>query len=749
MPKISPSTPKRIYDAMTYTISPIKYLFKAMQPSADPDDTPSAGSSSSSSPGGSTQASTRAQTHYRRRQIPTSRREVQRQNSLRKERSFRINERSNHANLPVEKLGAATAAAIAQNISVLDPSHNIIAVQLNKMLQNRNVLTEELADSSLADIFQVPISPSAPQTSNVQTGPLPTAAPAPRNLQPRSLHAPRRSIRLHQADRDRKQEEAARAFALKKSQEAERRKLEEELGNFRTKYHQHAGDAEQGLSQSQQFLDSLNQDLIRARSLHAGLHLPDAQRFHSFSNDVRLNSMYEDAVDSYHEALKTGKAFVNALESLINVVERRTTSWLRLRSILSSMYQSFHNTGTGKDATLALFKEVKQRQRDCSEMKPLTSTEEKVELLAQTYKVAFELAQFKQQAYDGEIVRIMEERRRIERERALQEEIEATRMQEEKRTREAEVLRERERERVMAAHWAAEQQREEARYHLEQAARRTAEAELFAQQQAAYRAQAEWEKEQILQEARSHFASYQGQHQHHQQSAGPIPVDVSMRTVCDEPEPQYNFNDISMADCTAPPPPRQEAPSPQPTPQPRQEAPRPQPTPHQEVPRPQAPPPSRQEIPRPQAAPQPTYRPRPAPAQEVPQPAPPPRVAPYPEPSTSGRITRQQRVALHEARWKVLRGSDNIPPISFRQMPWPVLSDAARPSDLTKEAFEAFYQAAASGKSRARVIKEALLRFHPDKFSKLEAKIQVGALDDVRAGMALVIHYLNDIKNDD
>ncbi|KAF9040140.1 hypothetical protein BJ165DRAFT_1407257 [Panaeolus papilionaceus] len=138
----------------------------------------------------------------------------------------------------------------------------------------------------------------------------------------------------------------------------------------------------------------------------------------------------------------------------------------------------------------------------------------------------------------------------------------------------------------------------------------------------------------------------------------------------------------------------------------------------------------------------------PAPAQEVPRPAPPPRIAPYPEPSTSSRITRQQRVALHEAIWKVLRGSDNIPPISFRQIPWPVLSDAARPSNLTEEAFEAFYQAAASAKSRARVVKQALLRFNPDKFSKLEA-IQVGALDDVRAGTSLVIHYLNDIKNDD
>ncbi|PPQ64918.1 hypothetical protein CVT24_008258 [Panaeolus cyanescens] len=110
-------------------------------------------------------------------------------------------------------------------------------------------------------------------------------------------------------------------------------------------------------------------------------------------------------------------------------------------------------------------------------------------------------------------------------------------------------------------------------------------------------------------------------------------------------------------------------------------------------------------------------------------------------------MTDEQRVSLYDARWKVLRSQDNIAPLTFDQMPWPVLSAVTSLKGLNGKQFALFYEAAAKGRSHARVIKEALLRFHPDKFANLEPKIHPDALADVRSGMELVIHYLNDIKN--
>ncbi|PPQ79965.1 hypothetical protein CVT24_003751, partial [Panaeolus cyanescens] len=559
-----PITPSKASRAIVYTLSPIKFIInKVLAPAAEP----SGSSPSTSSPGGSTLRSPPP----RRRPAAAARREVQRQNSLRKERSFRINERSSVSTLPVERLGEATAAAV-QSMGT-DPTGIIIAEQVNKLFQARNAINEQLAGTSLADISQhqpfvpTPLRPSVGPTRHTPTTAAARQRPYP--LQPKTM--PRRSARLNPMELERKKEEAARAFLakqLREKQEAERKQEEEDLARYQINYREYVQEVDAGLNANEKWLDTLKSYLQQAQMLCNALDYPVSCHL-DYPQYGSLLALRREALDAYKNAMKAGNILMGEQDVLIATVEARSASWIKLRSSFSSLHTSFYSAIAKKDETLALLKEVKQRQQECFGFESLTETEEKLQHLAQVFKNALELARAKNEACEAEKLRIMDAIERAARERELQEELHRLRVLQEQRRAEEEARRVQEREREMAACLEAERERAEVLRRLEEAARLAAEARRVAEEQAAYRAQAEWEKEQILRAAQAEWereqmlkqaqaqymysGGYQGYGQH--TDYVPADADASMRTACNEELPRFTFtySDISMADCTAQP----------------------------------------------------------------------------------------------------------------------------------------------------------------------------------------------------
>ncbi|KAI0035459.1 hypothetical protein K488DRAFT_83036 [Vararia minispora EC-137] len=106
------------------------------------------------------------------------------------------------------------------------------------------------------------------------------------------------------------------------------------------------------------------------------------------------------------------------------------------------------------------------------------------------------------------------------------------------------------------------------------------------------------------------------------------------------------------------------------------------------------------------------------------------------------RERRQRRAAAarasYEARWRALVQGEG--PVRFADVPWPVF-DADADGEPTPESVGAFLRAD-DGRARDR-LRQALLRFHPDKFDgRLMPRVVPDDRDAVRQAVAAVARAL-------
>ncbi|TCD68175.1 hypothetical protein EIP91_011453 [Steccherinum ochraceum] len=99
------------------------------------------------------------------------------------------------------------------------------------------------------------------------------------------------------------------------------------------------------------------------------------------------------------------------------------------------------------------------------------------------------------------------------------------------------------------------------------------------------------------------------------------------------------------------------------------------------------------------------------------------RRAPPPQASQDDTLARaRQWYATYEQKWAALQSPTLVEgPVYFNQVPWPVTFTLTCPAEITKEAISTFLfhecRPDIAGKSKKKVIRSEILRFHPDKFN--------------------------------
>jgi hypothetical protein len=88
----------------------------------------------------------------------------------------------------------------------------------------------------------------------------------------------------------------------------------------------------------------------------------------------------------------------------------------------------------------------------------------------------------------------------------------------------------------------------------------------------------------------------------------------------------------------------------------------------------------------------------------------------------------EEQLRLYDAKWHALKTCDDLPPIDGSNLPWPVLDIRVTClDDITYHRVKAFVfhplRPGMEGKSRRDRLKMDLLKWHPDKFSKILGKV--------------------------
>ncbi|KDR72643.1 hypothetical protein GALMADRAFT_73675 [Galerina marginata CBS 339.88] len=124
--------------------------------------------------------------------------------------------------------------------------------------------------------------------------------------------------------------------------------------------------------------------------------------------------------------------------------------------------------------------------------------------------------------------------------------------------------------------------------------------------------------------------------------------------------------------------------------------------------------------------------------EEVPvrSPSPPP-----PFPTTNAEI-----YALYKAKWNTFK-SGQASQLTFTQLPWPVLFDAAGPGDITGPRLSEFYahpeRPVSMHKNKKELGRAELLLWHPDKFmGKVIGKAHNEELSKIQEGVGAVTRFL-------
>jgi len=101
----------------------------------------------------------------------------------------------------------------------------------------------------------------------------------------------------------------------------------------------------------------------------------------------------------------------------------------------------------------------------------------------------------------------------------------------------------------------------------------------------------------------------------------------------------------------------------------------------------------------------------------------------------------------YESRWTSLMTSPD--PLDFKTIPWPVTKPARGPGHVTPEAIAAFLfsQLHSPQLSRKDRIRNAQLRWHPDRFRRLMGRVKAGDKAKVEEAVGIVARCLNDLRN--
>ena len=99
----------------------------------------------------------------------------------------------------------------------------------------------------------------------------------------------------------------------------------------------------------------------------------------------------------------------------------------------------------------------------------------------------------------------------------------------------------------------------------------------------------------------------------------------------------------------------------------------------------------------------------------------------------------------YESRWSAISASSE--PLGFRDIPWPLLVAPARASDLTPENISGFllHPAHSSNHSRRERIRNALLRWHPDRFHRTLNRVVDSEKSVVEEGVGVIARCLNEL----
>ena len=101
----------------------------------------------------------------------------------------------------------------------------------------------------------------------------------------------------------------------------------------------------------------------------------------------------------------------------------------------------------------------------------------------------------------------------------------------------------------------------------------------------------------------------------------------------------------------------------------------------------------------------------------------------------------------YESRWTALLSSADH--LDFKTIPWPVTKPARGPADVTPEAIATFLfsQLHSPQLSRKERIRNAQLRWHPDRFRRVMGRVKAEDKAKVEEAVGIVARCLNDFRD--
>jgi hypothetical protein len=121
------------------------------------------------------------------------------------------------------------------------------------------------------------------------------------------------------------------------------------------------------------------------------------------------------------------------------------------------------------------------------------------------------------------------------------------------------------------------------------------------------------------------------------------------------------------------------------------------------------------------------------------------------------RARRAHIAVLHawnayENGWATIMAPSSSPPLTFRTIPWPLITAPSSPSLIAPAAIVFFLLSPlhSVGQSRKERIRRALLRWHPDKLGRVRARVKQGPDREwVEEGLSAVVRCLNELMNNE
>ncbi|TDL26300.1 hypothetical protein BD410DRAFT_704853, partial [Rickenella mellea] len=99
----------------------------------------------------------------------------------------------------------------------------------------------------------------------------------------------------------------------------------------------------------------------------------------------------------------------------------------------------------------------------------------------------------------------------------------------------------------------------------------------------------------------------------------------------------------------------------------------------------------------------------------------------------------------YETRWQSIPSSKEK--LTFRSIPWPLLSPPSKPQSITLAGVTYFLLSPlhSGNQSNKERIKEALRRWHPDRFRRLMSRVPEEEKAAVEEGVGAVARFLNEL----